>query len=99
MSISRENENHTRVLRFLLFFGQKVQSKKKHPYNRKNQLRQLLLNVQKCHLVVYSSFDKSMYVVSVPFDKIFAFDMLKTGEREMTQQPLFTNKQNGALEY
>ena len=49
--------------------------KENHKYYGQIQLGMLLLNLTSRDFVVYASFDKSMHVVPVPFDKNFAVNM------------------------
>lgn len=51
--------------------------RQKHKYYGQIQMGMLILNLDSCDFVIYGSFDKSLYVLNVPFDQIFALEMVK----------------------
>lgn len=49
----------------------KITLKKNHQYYAQVQLGMMLLGFPQCHFVVYSSFDNSVFVIEVLYDKIY----------------------------
>lgn len=52
--------------------------KRKHKYYGQVQLGMAMLNLQNCHLLLYSSYDDSSVIIDVPYDYEFVIQMVKT---------------------
>lgn len=61
---------------FLEKHGGRYQLKKKHKYYGQIQLGLAILNLPICYLVLYSSFDRSLEIITVKFNYEFTKNML-----------------------
>jgi len=49
----------------------------RHPYYGQIQLNMAITGLQSCDFVIYASSDDSIVIIRVPFDKVFAEDLIK----------------------
>lgn len=62
---------------YLQIENSRVILKKKHPYYGQVQIGMAVLDLKTCDFIVYSKCSKSFVNIIVPFDELFALDLLK----------------------
>lgn len=56
--------------------GENISRRKKHKYYGQVQMGMAVLNLNLCYFVIYSSFDKNLFVLRIMRDDSFIVDML-----------------------
>ena len=68
--------------------GENITLKKRHEYYGQVQLGMAVLNVKKASFVIYSSFDKRAFILTVDFDCVFVEKMLTALKKAYYQRML-----------
>ncbi|XP_050457534.1 uncharacterized protein LOC126854641 [Cataglyphis hispanica] len=74
--------------KFLIQDGETISLKKRHEFYGQVQLGMAVINVKKTSFVIYSSFDKRAFILTVDFDSVFVIKMLTALKKAYYQKML-----------